>query len=66
MEILITIVTTMGVAFLIMVIHPEWQKSAAAVRKVFKSFLKKPFELFTFTSLCIILAGIIKLAFLQG
>lgn len=66
MENLTSIVINFGVAFFIMLILPEWQKSTATVREAIKSIFKKPFESFTVVSLVIILAGVIKTAFLQG
>lgn len=66
MEYLISIAINVGVAFFILVINPEFKKSAVVVRKAIKAMLKKPFEAFIVVSLCIILAGVVKMAFLAA
>ena len=61
----------MGTGFLLGVIASliAWLISKAADNKVtalYEAIRKKPFETFTVITLCIVVVGVVKLAFLQG
>ena len=59
MGILTSIVLTLFGGFILLLLTPELQKVAKTIRK-------KPYETFTVVGLCIVIAGVVKLAFLQG
>ena len=58
MNILINITITLFGGFILLLFTPEFQKIAKTIRK-------KPFETFTVIALCIVIIGVVKLAFLE-
>lgn len=57
MENLINIAISFFAGFMLLLLTPELQKIAKTIRK-------KPYEAFTIVGLCIVIAGVVKLAFL--
>lgn len=59
MSISVSIVLPLLLAFLVLLFSTELQKLVKIIRK-------KPYESFTVVGLCIVIAGVVKMAFLQG
>ncbi|MFD1032579.1 hypothetical protein ACFQ1X_14150 [Metaplanococcus flavidus] len=58
-SIVVTVVLSLIGGFILLLIHPEISKLVQVIRK-------NPYNTFIFIGMCIVIAGVVKVAFLQG